>query len=218
MPLRPSTYTYGQLAVEVKRLFGDESGVQLEAGDILRWANQGQQEIVTRNRVLKARSEAVVSTGQDLYTFPDENIYEIASLQLDGQLLPNMPYPDAERRIMADDPQKTEVGRPLFWYTWGNQFWLWPMPDQEYPLVLLYTRIPTKLTGADDQVLDTPDEYFPTLVDYILGKCYEMDEDWQAAQAKQTSFENAINTQGEKERDAADMTYPVIQEVDYQTW
>lgn len=214
MPLRPNTYTYGVLAVEVKRIFGDESGVQLEPGDILRWANQGQQEIVTRNGVLKATADTTTTVAQDTYTFPDQNIYEIAALELDGQLLPNVPFPEAQRRIMSADPNKEESGRPAFWYTWGNEFMLWPVPDEEYPLRLRYTRTPDELTGDDGQVLDLSNEYFPVLVDYVLGKCYEMDEDWQAAQAKQNAFENAIAQQGEKERDAQDMTYPVIAEVD----
>lgn len=215
MPLRPNTMTYAELSIEVKRLFGDESGVQLEPGDILRWANQGQREIVGRNKVLQASATTATVATQDGYDFPDQDIYEIASLQLDGQLLPNMPYPEAERRIMAADPLKEETGRPQFWYVWANQFSLWPVPDAVYPLVLRYIRVPEKLTGDDAQVLELSDEYFPVLVDYILAKAYEMDEDWQAAQAKTTSFENAINTQGEKERDAQDMTYPVIAEVDY---
>lgn len=215
MPLRPNTKTYGELSHEVRRLFGDESGVQLEPGDILRWAIQAQQEIVTRNKVLKDRAVATAVAGTDTYDFPPVDIYEIASFQMDGQLLPNMDYPDAERRIMAADPDRTETGRPLFWFTWGDKFWLWPKPDKDYQLTLLYTRVPTKLTGDDAQVLDLGDEYFPAIVDFVLAKAYEMDEDWQAAQAKLTSFENAINQQGEKERDAADMTYPVIAEVEY---
>lgn len=214
MPLRPNTKTYGELAVDVKRLFGDESGVQLEAGDILRWANQAQGEIVSRNSALKARAVTTTTAGVDIYDFPSVNIYEIASLQLDGQLLPNIPYPDAERRIMADDPNKTETGRPAFWYTWGDQFWLWPVPNESLSLTILYTKLPDPLTGASDQLLELSDEWFPTIVAYVLSKAYEMDEDWTAAQAKATEFENALANQGEKDRDAQDMTYPVIQEVD----
>lgn len=215
MPIRPNTMTYGELAIEVKRLFGDESGVQLESGDILRWANQGLREIVVRNKVLKASSTTATVVGTDLYTFPDQDIYEIASMQLDGQLLPNVDYAEAERQILSADPHKTETGRPQYWYTWGNEFWLWPVPDTVLPITLRYTKVPTKLTGTDSEVLEISDEYFPVLVDYILGKAYEMDEDWTAAQNKATAFENGINTQGEKERDAQDMTYPVIAEVDY---
>jgi len=215
MPLRPNTMTYAELAIEVKRLFGDESGVQLEPGDILRWANQGQRDIVSKNKALKGRSTTPTVAGTDLYDFPAQDIYEIASLQLDGQLLPNIEYPEAERRIMAADPDRTETGRPLYWYNWGDEFWLWPKPDAVYTITLIYTKVPDKLTGDDAQLLALGDEYFPVLVDYVLMKAYEMDEDWPAAQAKTTSYENAINQQGEKERDAADMTYPVIAEVDY---
>lgn len=215
MPLRPNTMTYGELALEVKRLFGDESGVQLEPNDILRWANQGQRDINGRNKVLKTRSSAVTVAGTDLYTFPDDDIYEISSLQLDGQPLPNVEYPEAERRILSYDPNRTETGTPQYWYTWGNEFWLWPKPNAVNNITLLYTKVPPKLTGTDSEILALGDEYFPVLVDYVLSKAYEMDEDWTAAQNKGTAYENAINQQGEKERDAQDMTYPVIAEVDY---
>jgi hypothetical protein len=213
MALRPSTYTYAELAVSVKRSFGDESGVQLEDGDILRWANEGQQAIVTRNRVLKRKSTTTVVAGTSDYTFPSEKIFQVASIELNGSLLPNMTFEDAERRIMADDPSKTEVGRPLFWYEWGGEFSLWPKPDIGYTMVLRYTAYPDKLTGTGTQLLAVSDKYYTPLIDFILLKAYEMDEDWQAAQAKQASFEAALQQQGQEERTSQDMTYGVIAEV-----
>lgn len=215
MPLRPNTYTYAQLAIEVKRLFGDESGVQLEPGDILRWANLGQQEIVTRNKVLKGRADTPTVAATDTYTFPAQDIFEVTSILLDGAPLPNMDYAEAERQILAYDPLKTQTGQPQFWYTWGNEFYLWPVPDKAYTMRMLYAKTPPMLTGSDAELLSISNEYFPVLVDYILARAYEMDEDWAAANAKQQSFENSIAQQGEKERDAEDLTYPVIAEVDY---
>ncbi len=214
MGLRPATMTYGELAVAVKRQFGDESGVQLEDGDILRWANEGQQAIVTRNRVLKRKVTTTTVAQQDEYTFPDEPIHQIASIELAGSILQNVPFEDAERQIMGSDPDKTEVGRPLFWYEWGGTFNVWPKPDQAYPLVLRYTAAPDKLTGSQSQVLQLSDKIYPALVDYILWRAYEMDEDWQAAQQKQQSYEAHIAQQGQEERIAQDMTYQVIQEVE----
>lgn len=213
MGLRPSTMTYGELAVAVKRSFGDESGVQLEDGDILRWANEGQQAIVTRNRVLKRRVATTATAGVDEYTFPDEPIHQIASIELDGSPLTNMPFEDAERRIMSADPDKIEVGRPIFWYEWGGTFNIWPKPDVDYAMVLRYTAAPDKLTGNQAQVLQVSDKIYPTLIEYILWRAYEMDEDWPAAQQKQAAYEAGIAQQGQEERTAQDLTYQVIQEV-----
>lgn len=56
MTLRPNTKTFQNLLTEVKRLFGDESGVQLEDADIQRWANEAQMEIVNTNGAIKAKS------------------------------------------------------------------------------------------------------------------------------------------------------------------
>jgi hypothetical protein len=169
--------------------------------------------IVTRNRVLKRKMVTTALAATADYTFPTEQIHQVASLELDGQLLPNMTFEDAERRIMAADPDKTETGRPLFWYEWGGEFALWPKPDVDYPMVLRYTAYPPKLTGEATQLLAVSDKYYTPLIDFILLKAYEMDEDWQAAQAKQASFEAALQQQGQEERTSQDMTYGVIAEV-----
>lgn len=211
--LKPTTMTYGELAVAVKRAFGDESGVQLEDGDILRWANDAQREIVNRNGVLRRKSSTATVIGQADYTFATLEIHRIVSLELAGQLLPNVPFEDAERRIMDADPDRVEEGDPLFWYEWAGEFSFWPKPNAVKTVVLRYIGAPTKLTGTQEQVLSLPDEYFPTIVDYILTRAYEMDEDWTAVQQKQTAFDNSLALQNGKERVAQDATYGVIAEV-----
>lgn len=215
MGLQPSTYLYSDLLLNVKRTFGDESGVQLDESDILRWANEGLLAIIARNRVLRTKSSQSTVIGQADYDFASLSIYEISSLELNGQFLPNVPFEDAELRIMALDPQRTQTGQPQYWYVWDDVFTLWPVPDAAYSLTLRYVRTPAKLTGMTTDVIDIPDKYYSALTDYILSKCYEMDEDWQAQQAKVQAFEAAVNMHGQEERSAQEMSYPVIREVEY---
>lgn len=213
MTLRPSTRTYGMVKRAVKRLFGDEAGVQLEDPDILQWANDAQQAINTKNKIFKAKSTTASIAGQASYTFPVELIQQVESLTYDGYPLQPVDMAEAQLRIQTSDPHGTESGTPTCWYEWAGDFVLYPSPNDGKEIALYYTRYPVPLTGSDEQMLDVPDKYFQAVVDYVLWKCYEMDEDWNGAQMKEGHFRGALEEQAEEEREVAHMVYPTIQEV-----
>lgn len=212
MTLRPSTRTYEQVLRAVRRTFGDEAGVQLEAADILQWANDAQQAINTKNKIFKATATTPSVEGQSTYTFPAEAIQQIESILYDGSPLSPIEMPTAQDQIEAHDPQQEDKGTPVAWYEWGGEFTLYPVPDAVKTIMLRYTRYPTPLTGVTTQFLDVPDKYYQAVVDYVLWRAYELDEDWNGAQFKQQQFQAALEEQSEEEREMAFMTYPVIQD------
>lgn len=207
MTLRPSTRTYGQVKRAVKRTFGDESGVQVEDPDILQWANDAQQAINSKNKIFKAKSTSLSVPGQANYTFPVELIQQVESITYDG-------YPlSPTEMVIAQDSFNDSTGSPLAWCEWAGEFVLFPAPDSAKEIALFYTRYPTPLSGSDDEKLDVPDKYFQAVIDYVLWKCYEMDEDWNGAQLKENHFRGALEEQAEEEREVGHMTYPTITEV-----
>jgi len=187
--------------------------VQLEDADILQWANDAQQAINTNNKIFKAKSTSMSVPGQANYTFPTELIQQVASLTFDGSPLRAVEMAEAQTRIQSNDPHGEQSGVPVCWYEWDGEFVLYPSPDTEKEIALYYTRYPTPLSGADEELLDVPDKYYQAVVDYILWKCYEMDEDWNGAQLKEGHFRGALEEQAEEEREVAHLTYPVIQDI-----
>ena len=214
MSLRPSTKTFGTLTQDIKRIFGDESGVQLDNADIQRWANAAQQEIVTNNKALKAKATTPTVVGQATYLFPDVKIQQIESLHYDNGFLPNVPFAEAEQIVITNDPQQVEQGTPQLWYEWDGEFTLWPKPDAVKNITLYFTAYPDELTGNTAQILSVPDKFYNAVVDYVLMKCYEMDEDMPASQMAEQRFRAAVENQMEDERQSVHMVFPVIQE----TW
>lgn len=212
MTLRPSTRTYAQVLRAVRRTFGDEAGVQIEGDDILQWANDAQQAINTKNKIFKAKATTSSVAGQSSYQFPDQRIQQVESLLFDGSPISPVEMPTAQNTIQASDPQNEESGTPTAWFEWGGEFTLYPTPDAVKTITIYYTRYPTPLTGVDTQLLDVPDKYYQAVVDYVLWKCYELDEDWNGAQAKENQFRGALEEQAEEERESAHLLYPVIQE------
>lgn len=214
MAIQPATRTYGGLLRDVKRKFGDESGVQLEDTDILSWANDGLQQIVTENKVLRSKSTLPTVVDQSEYSLADLNIHSISSIHYEGQPLLALPFVEAEESIISSDPNKEQTGTPYLWYLWNETLTLYPKPDAVGTLTMFYTKSPVVLTGDPSQVIEMPNKYYPALVAYALQQAYEMDEDWQASQAKETQFKNALAEQREEDFLAADITYTVINEVD----
>lgn len=202
------------LAQDVKRIFGDESGVQLDNADIARWANSAQMEIVTNNKAIKAKASTPSVVGTAMYTFPSVKIQQVESLHFDNVRLENMPFASAEQFIISNDPEQSEQGTPVFWYEWDGEFTLWPKPDTVKDITLYFTAYPDELTGVTDEYLTVPDKFYNAVLDYVLSKCYEMDEDGAAAQNAEGRFRASLENQMEDERQAQHMTYPIIQE----TW
>ena len=213
MPLRPSTKTFGQLAQDIKRVFGDESGVQLDNTDIQRWANAAQMEIVNNNKAIKAKATLISVVSQANYDFPDVKIQQIEALHYDNVRLDNLPFAEAERWIISNDPEGLESGTPTLWYEWDGVISIWPKPDAPKTLTLYYTSYPEELTGSTDQLLSVADKFYNAVVDYVLSKCYEMDEAMEASQLAESRFRSALEGQMEDERQASHMTYPVIMDV-----
>lgn len=207
------TRSVGDVAQVVKRQFGDESGVQVDDNDILEWVNDAQEEIVTRNKILKAKSTTPSVAGQADYNWPAVPIHQIESLHFKGQKIPNMVFAAAEEKIMAADPEKSLTGDPEFWYEWAGTFTFWPAPADVANIDIYYTAKPTKIVSTAD-MLGVPDKYYRDVVRYVLQQAYEMDEDWTASQTKGQQFDTSLNQMGEEERTAQNMTYDKIIVVD----
>jgi hypothetical protein len=206
----PATHTVADVMQAVRRQFGDDAGVQVEDPDLIRWINDAQTTIVTRNRIIKARSTVLSVPGQNSYRWPTEQILQVESIHYDDFLIPNMAFASAEARI-KDDPKCQ--GQPKLWYEFAGRFTFWPTPADEKAITLYLTLKPTVVANVAD-LLSVPDKYFADVVRYVMLQAYEMDEDWDAVKAKQDQFDQSVNALASDEGMAQNATYPVIQVVD----
>lgn len=209
---QPSTKVVSDVIAAVRRQFGDEAGVQILDSDIITWINDGQDTIVNRNRILKTRAFSTTIAGIAQYRFPDDAVEQIESLHCNGLPLKAITLAQAENEVRLWDSNPPID--PMCWWEWAGSFTIWPSPQKAYDLVIYYTTRPTPVTQATD-VLAIPDKYYQTLVQYCLQQAYELDDDWQAAQQKQSQFEANINSFSEEERTGENMTYEKITDVDH---
>ena len=203
------TKTVGDVYNQVKRVFGDESGVQLTNSDIARWINEAQVDISKQNQVLQTTATINVVAGTPTYSLSavTPRIDSIASILLDGRRIGDIPVSQAEESISLADPEGLEVGAPQFWYSWGGDITFWPKPNKNYTMLIRYTAQPTVVTTSVGDLLSVPDECFTDVCNYVLMRAYEMDENPEMMAVKQAEYSTSVAERGETEREAATMTY-----------
>ena len=196
----------------VKRVFGDEAGVQLSDSDIVRWTNQAQREIAHETSCLQTVATTSIVAGQADYTVGSVSpvIYEISSVLIDGRRIVNTSVSQAEESISLSDPTEAESGAPQFWYEWANTLTFWPVPNTNGTLTIRYIAEPTDVTVTGTDVLSLPDEYFQDVVTFVLKQAYEMDENPEMMQLKAAEYQSSLAERGERSSNAQNMTYPTM--------
>lgn len=205
------TKTVANVANSVKRLFGDESGVQLVDNDIITWTNEAQQAIADSTKVLKAKATTSMVAGTNTYSLSSitPKILQIESLLVNGRRIGNMSVAQAEETISQSDPLAEEEGFPAFWYEWAGEITFWPKPNLNAEILIRYTANPDVVSALTD-LLSLPDEFFSDVVNFVLKRAYEMDENESMMNYKRQEFENSMMELTDEERQAQNMTYETL--------
>ena len=212
MPAESFTYTSFDVYERVRTLFGDTSGAQVTDQMVVRWINDGQQEIVNNNAILKDTKYSNIVAGQSEYTFPDDKVQYIEAIYVDGRPVQPM-TPQAYREyILADDPRQTAVADvPNIWYERNGLLTFYPTPQKSYTngLKLEYVKEPDRVTYiSTSQGLSVPDRYINELVNYVMTQALELDENYTAADYKRNQFREGLDRQNLRENITQVATYP----------
>ena len=206
-----TTKTAGDVATEVKRLFGDEDAVQISDNDIIRWVNDAQRKIVSVNPILQDRAIRDVVAGQAEYPYPPERVQYIQAILYDGIPLEGISYAEAQEYILKAEEGAREAEVPKIWYQWAQTIVLWPKPSKSLTggLTMDYLAIPEEVTGLLD-TLSVPDRYFETVIDHVMVKAHLLDEDYSAADFARSRVSETLGQLSEQENKPRHATYPTM--------
>lgn len=220
MPAETYTRTGADVSAYVKRQFGDSDGRQITDNDILDWINIAQQEIVSQNAIMRESITSDVTAGQDVYTYPAQLIQYIESLHYDGRPLEGLSWQEAQEYILQHKLPEGQIaasGVPTIWYERAGQITLWPKPQASVDdgLKLYYQARPADLASLAE-TLKVPDRYYQRVVDSVLSRAYQLDENWEAAQFKAQEFYTGMNMLAQQERVTSTNLYrgPTVREED----
>lgn len=211
------------VARRVKRQFGDESGAQLTDADIIDWINDGQREAVMQNEgLLEDQATIDVVAGTDRYAIP-ATVFSLNTIHYRRDtsspyyLLTYLNVNDFNKHIDGWDDSEIR-GEPAAWTEIEQEIVLFPNPDTSVTAGLKYvfSRYPvdvTAVSGGSGITLDLPEYYHQFVVNYVLMKAYEMDEDAEQSQAKAGVVQADLNYNEARRNLSGRDTYPVIREL-----
>lgn len=218
MSFGTATKTLADVIEDVRRTFGDESSVQITDKDIARWTSAAQREILINNRVLRTVGDTVSVAGQSAYSVSELKILAIQSIHYNGVKVEYLSFNEAEEYVLKNDPSKTSTGTPQIWYEWGGVINLYPVPDVDgATITLYYVKEPDEVSTSNGN-LAVPDQYFENVVQFVLSKAYELDEDQDNFQIKKVEFSQRLQTLSEQEATPQQDYYPFITELPDDAW
>lgn len=206
-----TTKTGSDAAVEIKRIFGDEDGIEITDADIIRWINSGQRSIVAVNPILQRTITHDIVAGQADYTFPADRVQYIQALYYNGMPLEAYSYPEAQEHIMSADPDETTTGEPLLWFQWAQTITLFPKPEKAVPngLRMDYVAIPVELMSITD-ALSLPDRYFDAIINFCLQKAHQVEENFDGAGYVKSIYTETLAQLSEQENKVSLRSYPTV--------
>jgi len=194
------------VATRVKRQFGDELGSQIGDADVIRWCNDAQQEIALQNRLLQTVANQNSAIGTQEYSAPADML-ALRGVRYDKLRLTLLTMDDMDN-IVQD--RTLDQGTPAYYWTYGNQISLWPVPDAVYNITIYYTAKPTTLTAVGD-TLSLPAQYDNRVIEYCIAQAAELDDNLEHYQLKMGQFQSGIDaTKNALEQIENEDMYPSI--------
>lgn len=208
------------IVTRVQRTFGDESAVQVQVDDILRWINDACREVVMQHENLLQGQAFLDSVDSQQSYDPPFDCFTINAIYYRDN--PNtaasyyalrfLSRPELDQ--LADGWQGNDYGTGVPQvYTRGenNSILLFPIPDSGYPsaIKVVYARYANDVTSTSDPI-DLPPYYHSYVEHFCMMKAYEMDEDWESADHKAQLVQSTIDFNNNREQWFGRETYPTI--------
>jgi hypothetical protein len=203
------------VALRVRRTFGDDAGVQVTDADIFNWINDAQLQIsVDNEELLEATASADIVAGQADYSTPaDMNV--LRSCMVNNFKVKGLSFADFNEYLDGFKATTAQGGfgngRPEVYMLYGGTITLFPTPDQSSTggLRIYYSKHPASVGNLADG-LGVPDRYHNSVVEYCLQRAYEMDENPDMAAYKKGEFASQIQKLKNQEKKPQTETYPTI--------
>jgi hypothetical protein len=197
----------------VKRTFGDEAGVQITDQDLIRWINDGQEEICTNNEGLMETTSASDSVANQAEYDVPVDFSVLRSLKYKGYRLKALSFAEFNEYLdgYSATPNSYGPGTPVVFMVWNNKITLFPTPDASITAAIgiFYIKRPSPVGNLADD-LSIPLQYHNAVVNFCLQQAYELDEDYAKAQVKKGQFDDTMMKLNDRNKWTAQEYYPTI--------
>jgi hypothetical protein len=181
-------------------LFGDDASIQLTGDKVLAWVNDAQEEASNSIPNLLPQTGYLDSVNGQLRYDPPEDLYKLWGLKYKDSTLQSyyqltyMSILDLYQQVDGWDGTVYATGTPQVFSRESNKLILFPAPreDTVHGIQIIYARYPVPVTNQTDAI-DLPAYLNQFVLDFIMNKAYEMDEDWTAADRLANRVQQRLN-------------------------
>lgn len=201
----------------VRRTFGDAAAVQVDDADIIRWINDAQIAIITRNDGPLQKTGLIdLVANQSSYSLPTDLLilralrYKFPDMQSFGNLR-YYSIQQFDESIDGWDGTGFSAGHPNFFTVFEDKVTLFPTPDTAVVggLKVLYNQKPTDVDDAAD-ALSLPLLYHNAVVKYCMWQASLLDEDHDPALMYAADFKEDVDVLKGRETQDSSAVYPTI--------
>jgi hypothetical protein len=89
------------------------------------------------------------------------------------------------------DPKNETTSKPNKWTVYGDTLKIWPIPDGEYEINVMYKKVPTELVNSTDEP-EIPNRYMEVVVLGVYQKVHEWNDDYDYASVVERQYEQKI--------------------------
>lgn len=203
------------VVTRVKRIFGDEAGVQVTNDDIIRWINDAQEQIAVDNEgLMETTAKADIVQNQMEYDVPVD-MSVLRSLKFKGYRIKPMSFAEFNEYIdgYSAEPGISPYGPgiPEIFMVWEGKITLFPKPNESLTqaLSIYYIKHPAPVATLADN-LSVPLQYHNAVVKFCLKEAYELDEDIQKSQTKKGEFDQEMMKLNDRNKWISQEYYPRI--------
>lgn len=194
---------------DVLAVFGDRSGMQVSPEDIIRWINDAQLQMVRETGCFELIANYTSIVGEPVYALPD-NFFKFRRVVYDGVPLSFVAQQDMDR--LGIGRESGAVGTPTRYYKSPLAVVLYPAPVEIKGFAIEYVARPDAIRSPA-QDLSIPEQFQPDLKQLCLSRCYETDENWAMAAAKEKVFGEKTAIARDDFKNPVEDSYPSVRDV-----
>jgi hypothetical protein len=199
--VNPAYNNFGGLVKEVLE-FGFNDGPQVNKARIEGWVNEAQQQVAREVEAPEFQETWVLKLVANIYKYelPANllRIQDIYSPELLQRLhLLDLQQFDAFGHGEVGTPNSTS-GTPEYYTLYKNEVWLFPTPgtiSKGETLEVRYIAKPPYMTEEKSVPILAPD-YWHLMIEYAVGRAFEAEDDFEAAQQHITRFKADLDAYG----------------------
>lgn len=180
--------TPAQILATIRNQVYETTAAFYTDAEIYSYMWQAEQDLAEITKSTEAKDTSVTSsTGTQLYNVPSTVAY-IHRVEWDGVKLKKIDLTEEDALDFNQYGSTKQQGSPNFYFQWGNQIGLYPVPNDAKNVTMYYYAEPSVITSAST-AFTLPSILHRYIPDYALYRMYAKDQDEGRAQFHRQQWE-----------------------------